>query len=362
MKKYLIVLAAAVVALASCNKGSEGGSEYTKLAFKETSITLAVDESAKLNQNLTWEPSSLVAPTCEWASSNTAVATVNQNGLVTAVAEGEANITAKHGDLTAVCKVTVQGAEDMIEWAGWTVWNFDEETPLCDPVDIELTIGTVKCVMYPANAFVWDTNITPVYEGKNMTGLSGLGYVLEVVNMPIYIIAEGDYKGYYVGSSYLSIVDPDQFNPNDTAFAYCAAAGKLGDAQKFYDYLTNEESTVEYSECMTGTELSIIDWDNSKGYYWFGLGGTGIYAGDESEIYYRSNVTWFAKQTGLVFEEDGETLKAPGIWGEMTDKYYEKLPQEAAKKYLKPMKVVNREKPVINRTVLPTDKKVFVRK
>ena len=46
----------------------------------------------------------------------------------------------------------------------------------------------------------------------------------------------------------------------------------------------------------------------------------------------------------------------------MTDKYYEKLPQEAAKKYLKPMKIVNREKPVINRTVLPTDKKVFVRK
>lgn len=43
----------------------------------------------------------------------------------------------------------------------------------------------------------------------------------------------------------------------------------------------------------------IIDWDNSKRYYWFGLGGTGIYAGDETEVYYRSNVTWFENQYGL---------------------------------------------------------------
>ena len=48
MKKYLIVLAAAVVALASCKPGGESGSKYTKISFKESAIELAIGETAKL--------------------------------------------------------------------------------------------------------------------------------------------------------------------------------------------------------------------------------------------------------------------------------------------------------------------------
>ena len=42
-----------------------------------------------------------------WTSSNPAVATVNANGTVHAVAAGEATITAQAGDKSATCKVTV---------------------------------------------------------------------------------------------------------------------------------------------------------------------------------------------------------------------------------------------------------------
>ena len=47
-------------------------------------------------------------PTVDWSSSNEAVATVN-NGVVTAVSEGSAMITARFGNLSATCLITVEG-------------------------------------------------------------------------------------------------------------------------------------------------------------------------------------------------------------------------------------------------------------
>ena len=87
MKKYLVVLAAAVVALASC---TNPGSKYTKISFKNTEMTLAVGATASLQ--VLYEPTTLEAPVCVWASSNEQVVTVDQNGNLQAVAEGEANV------------------------------------------------------------------------------------------------------------------------------------------------------------------------------------------------------------------------------------------------------------------------------
>jgi uncharacterized protein YjdB len=43
-----------------------------------------------------------------WSSSNTGTATVDQNGVVTAVASGSANITATSGSFTATVELIVQ--------------------------------------------------------------------------------------------------------------------------------------------------------------------------------------------------------------------------------------------------------------
>ena len=48
----------------------------------------------------------------KWESSNTGVATVDSNGMVTAVAKGEATITVTCGDKTATCTVTVAHTHD----------------------------------------------------------------------------------------------------------------------------------------------------------------------------------------------------------------------------------------------------------
>lgn len=61
------------------------------------SLTATINPADAANKSLTW------------TSDNTAVATVNENGVVTAVAEGTAKITVKtvDGEKTAVCTVTV---------------------------------------------------------------------------------------------------------------------------------------------------------------------------------------------------------------------------------------------------------------
>ena len=52
-----------------------------------------------------------------WSIDKTSVATVDATGKVTAVAEGEATITAKAGDKTATCKVTVNKKAGAISYA-----------------------------------------------------------------------------------------------------------------------------------------------------------------------------------------------------------------------------------------------------
>ncbi len=93
-KFFAIALAALTLGFVAC-KDKEPQAD--KLSLNKTEVTIAVDETVQLTANLE----------VAWASSNEAVATV-EAGLVKGIAAGEANITAKAGDQTAVCKVTVK--------------------------------------------------------------------------------------------------------------------------------------------------------------------------------------------------------------------------------------------------------------
>lgn len=75
----------------------------------KTELALVVNE-ADVTLTATVKPDDATDKTVTWTSSNPAVATVNANGTVHAVAEGEATITAMAGDKTATCKVTVTAA------------------------------------------------------------------------------------------------------------------------------------------------------------------------------------------------------------------------------------------------------------
>ena len=100
----------------------------TKITLSSAQENIHVGDSLTLKATV--EPTdSLDAVT--WSSSNSKVATVDANGKVTAIGAGKATITAKAGNQTATCEVTVYEVES------------DVEAPFIDtskPVD-EVTVG-----------------------------------------------------------------------------------------------------------------------------------------------------------------------------------------------------------------------------
>jgi len=78
----------------------------TGITLDETELDLTVDDDpVTLVAKVT--PEGATDKTVTWSSSNDRVATVDANGKVKAVGNGKATITAKAGDKTANCKVTV---------------------------------------------------------------------------------------------------------------------------------------------------------------------------------------------------------------------------------------------------------------
>ena len=98
----LFALAIAMLSLVACNPDTN---EVTveKVVIDPAMATIKVNDTKQLTATVTPEGAGTVA----WESSNLAVATVDDKGLVTAVAKGEAYITATAGGKTGMCSVTV---------------------------------------------------------------------------------------------------------------------------------------------------------------------------------------------------------------------------------------------------------------
>lgn len=80
--------------------------ELQGITLSETEVSLKTAETVKLT--VQFDPVHATRPEIVWTSSNTEVASVSEDGTVTAVGEGNAEITVKAGDKTAVCQVTVE--------------------------------------------------------------------------------------------------------------------------------------------------------------------------------------------------------------------------------------------------------------
>lgn len=83
--------------------------EVTDITLSETEKALTEGETLTLTATVS--PADATNPAIEWSSSDVAVATVDENGVVTAVSEGEATITATSvadPTKTASCKVVVK--------------------------------------------------------------------------------------------------------------------------------------------------------------------------------------------------------------------------------------------------------------
>ena len=106
-KKWIVVaFAACAIALTSCNVFSEPESiAVESVTLDTTTLALAPGATRKLTAMV--KPDNADDKTVKWSSSDTAVVMVDNDGTVGAIKTGTATITAKSGDKTATCLVTV---------------------------------------------------------------------------------------------------------------------------------------------------------------------------------------------------------------------------------------------------------------
>lgn len=102
----------------------------TRVTLDKSTLTLTEKETAKLTANV--EPSNATNKTVTW-SANGDAATVNSNGVVTAVKAGTATITATAGGQSASCTVTVN-----------TTVKLDQETLSLKVNDTATLVATVS--------------------------------------------------------------------------------------------------------------------------------------------------------------------------------------------------------------------------
>jgi len=101
--KFIVIAALLIVVVIACKKDKH----VTGVTLNPVTLALIIDETATLTATVL--PGDAVNKVVTWESSNHNVATVDNNGEVTAKAEGKAiiTVTTKEGNYKATCVVTV---------------------------------------------------------------------------------------------------------------------------------------------------------------------------------------------------------------------------------------------------------------
>ena len=178
----------------------------TSVSLDKTAITLQEGESETLTATV--EPENATDKTVTWSSSDAAVATV-ADGVVTAVSEGTATITAKAGDKEATCAVTVLNGEVPVasvalDKTSLTMMMGEIETLTATVLPDNATDKTVTWISSnPAVATVVDGVVTAVAEGfSTITAKAGdktatcnvmvMGYVFGISPISVDVSGDGD--------------------------------------------------------------------------------------------------------------------------------------------------------------------------
>ena len=104
MKKHIIPLALAVIFAISCER-TPAEVAVSGVSIDQSSVEMTIGEKKQLSATVT--PSDATDQSITWSSSKKSVATISNQGLVTAIAEGTTTIKARAGEKTSTCIVTV---------------------------------------------------------------------------------------------------------------------------------------------------------------------------------------------------------------------------------------------------------------
>ena len=156
-----LVLCAGLVFAACGTAGHEAGGKY---ALNHTQLTLKIGESERLELS---GNGVIILEGVEWSSSAVSVATVDENGRVTAVGAGESEITALYGGEAYLCRVSVGDAQT-ISLSETELYLTEGDTATLSLLrgSAELTEGVTWASSDPAVATVENGDIGCLSAGK----------------------------------------------------------------------------------------------------------------------------------------------------------------------------------------------------
>ena len=186
-------------------------------AAEVTSITVSPASASVSSASPTAQLSAVTTPAggaVTWASSNTAVATVSSTGLVTAVGNGTATITATSGTVSASCAVTVTGLATL---TGITA-TYTQSGTVYDTASLnDLKSDLVVTASYDDSSTAVITGYTlsgTLAEGTSTITASYGGFTdtfsVTVTTAPLYMLTNGTHTYTATnGDGYITISDHD---------------------------------------------------------------------------------------------------------------------------------------------------------
>lgn len=319
MKKYflLALVAFASIALVSCKKDANntpdgGTSSDLKVVVNPKTSNLIIGGTAKLRASVTPAKEGI---TFKFESSNAAVASVDADGIIKALAEGTANIIVSAEGATAdTCVVTVSDPYNAFAWGGMGL--FDASKKVGEPYEDEFNVGTLTVQNYLGVYYLWDDNI----DFENGVGFSGAGYVSTIQALVGEIVSEGEYKGQWV---FGQVLFSDTLPENEIG---CLPESALpATAEEWYKWLT--DSTYEIEDLFIQS-IDYIDFDAEEEAYYLGYIHNGWVEDSNEGFYYNMNIDWFDADYSYYYlkiaeGEDGKwDFVKPYEYGDHAEKNY----------------------------------------
>lgn len=156
MKAIKFITALCGVAASVCCCGEKDNPEETvtvnSITLSSTNVSLEVGE--ELTLQATFSPAEAVVGTVVWASSDDNVASVSQEGKISALTPGKASISVATGDVKAECEVTVEIPAK--EWAVGDYYEVGSVKGVVVWVDESKTHG--KIISLDETVSLWSTN------------------------------------------------------------------------------------------------------------------------------------------------------------------------------------------------------------
>lgn len=174
--------------------------DVTSVMLNKNSLTLQKDGSETLSAVV--QPENATDSSVRWSSSDTAVATVDENGKVTAVGKGTAVISATtvDGGFIAQCNVTVE--EDTPEVVAVENVSLDKKTLTVDIGESEKLTATVK----PDNAA--NKNVTWSSNDEDVASVDANGRVTAISRGTATITVRTE-DGNFAAQCKVTVTDPD---------------------------------------------------------------------------------------------------------------------------------------------------------